>query len=47
MREFNDWINFHDIVDLPLRCAKFTWSNLQETPEMSRLDHFFSFESFD
>lgn len=25
----------HDLVDLPLRSAKFTWSNLEETPVVS------------
>ena len=40
MREFNDWINFHDLVDFPLTVAKYMWSNLQGNPLMSRLDCF-------
>ena len=40
MRGFNDWIQFHDLVDLPLRGADFTWSNMQTKPVMSRLDRF-------
>ena len=29
MGDFSDWIRHHDLFDLPLRGADFTWSNLQ------------------
>lgn len=40
MRDFNDWISLHDLVDLPLQGAGFTWSNKQNEPVMSHLDRF-------
>lgn len=40
MWTFSDWILHHDIVDLPLRGADFTWSNMQEDLVMCRLDRF-------
>ena len=38
MRDFSDWIRYHDLFDLPLRGADFTWSNWQKNPVMIRLD---------
>lgn len=40
MRDFSDWIRSNDLVDLPLRAADFTWSNMQREPIISRLDWF-------
>eukprot|EP00268_Persea_americana_P016540 TRINITY_DN17840_c0_g1_i1.p1 TRINITY_DN17840_c0_g1~~TRINITY_DN17840_c0_g1_i1.p1 ORF type:complete len:127 (+),score=12.08 TRINITY_DN17840_c0_g1_i1:428-808(+) len=41
MESFSDWINSHYLVDLqPGRGAKFTWSNHQSPPTLSRLDKF-------
>lgn len=37
---FSDWINPQLLVDLPLVGAKFTWSNHQDPPIMTRLDKF-------
>lgn len=38
MRDFDDWIILHDLVDLPLIRVDFTWSNTQAIPVMSRLE---------
>lgn len=40
MRDFSDWIRQHDLSDLPLSGAKFTWTNNQEDPIMSPPDQF-------
>ena len=40
MRDFSDWIWSNDLVDLPLRAADFTWSNMRRDPIISRLDRF-------
>ncbi|XP_058096321.1 uncharacterized protein LOC131241982 [Magnolia sinica] len=40
MEEFSDWIQSHELVDLPLFGARFTWSNGRQTPIQSRLDRF-------
>ena len=40
MRDFSDWICHHDLFDLPLRGADFTWSDLQKNAVMRRLDRF-------
>ena len=40
MRDFSDWIHQHDLIDLPLSGAKFTWTNNQQDPMMSQLDRF-------
>ncbi|CAN1302573.1 hypothetical protein LINPERPRIM_LOCUS25527 [Linum perenne] len=39
MSWFNDWIEELMLVDLPLRGANFTWSNLQARPSLSKIDH--------
>ncbi|XP_026431387.1 uncharacterized protein LOC113328521 [Papaver somniferum] len=40
MTQFNDFIEHHNLVDLPLKGARFTWSNGQSNPVMCRLDRF-------
>lgn len=40
MKDFSDWILLHELVDLPLGGAEFTWSNNQEELSMSQLDRF-------
>ncbi|XP_026431923.1 uncharacterized protein LOC113329172 [Papaver somniferum] len=40
MRKFNKFIVEHDIIDLPLKGARYTWSNGQSNPVMCRLDKF-------
>lgn len=40
MRDFDDWIILHDLVDLPLIRVDFTWSNTHAIPVMSRLEQF-------
>lgn len=40
MMAFNDWIQHYDLVDLPLGGARYTWTNCQGNPVMSRLDRF-------
>ena len=40
MRDFSNWIRFHDLVDLPLRGTDFPWTDIQTDPVLSRLDRF-------
>ena len=40
MRDFDDFIRECELIDLPLRNASFTWSNLQENPVCKRLVRF-------
>ena len=40
MRDFDDFIRDCELIDLPLRNAPFTWSNMQESPMCKRLDRF-------
>ena len=40
MQDFSDRIRHHDLVDLFMRGAEFTWSNLQVDLVMCRLDRF-------
>lgn len=40
MKYFSNWILNNEIVDLPLGGVKFTWSNGQAPPIISRLDRF-------
>lgn len=40
MKDFNDWINHHNLVDLPLHGVEFTWSNMQKDPVICHLDRF-------
>lgn len=40
MMQFNEWIEELELVDLPLRGAKFTWTNNQDRRVCSKLDQF-------
>ncbi|KAL6322627.1 hypothetical protein AAG906_014299 [Vitis piasezkii] len=40
MKDFDDFISDCELIDLPLRSASFTWSNMQENPVCKRLDRF-------
>lgn len=40
MQRFSSWIENMELVDLPLGGASFTWSNMQEEPNLARLDKF-------
>ncbi|RVW48808.1 hypothetical protein CK203_104316 [Vitis vinifera] len=40
MKDFDDFIRDCELIDLPLRSASFTWSNMQENPVCKRLDCF-------
>lgn len=40
MSRSSDFINSHELVDLPLGGRRFTWTNNQERVAMSRIDHF-------
>lgn len=40
MQQFSDRINSNSIINLHLSRAAFTWSNLQRSPLMSKLDRF-------
>ena len=39
---FNEAISALGLVELPLYGRKFTWSNMQQSPLLERLDWFFS-----
>lgn len=41
VRDFADWIQFHNLIDMPPSGYSFIWSNNQEQPILSRLDRFF------
>lgn len=47
MRKFNEFIVEHDLIDLPLKGARYTWSNGQANPIMCRLDRFLISSSFE
>lgn len=40
MQDFFDWINSNALLDLHLHGSKYTWSNHQLHPILSRLDRF-------
>lgn len=40
MRDFANWIRFHNLIDLPRSGSSFTWSNNQERHILSRPDKF-------
>lgn len=37
MMDFSDWINRHSLIDLHLGGARYTWSNHQIPPSLSRI----------
>ncbi|XP_026405612.1 uncharacterized protein LOC113300621 [Papaver somniferum] len=47
MKNFNEFIIEHDLIDLPLKGARYTWSNGQTNPVMCRLDRFLISPSFE
>ncbi|XP_026438856.1 uncharacterized protein LOC113337381 [Papaver somniferum] len=47
MLKFNKFIVEHDLIDLPLKGARYTWSNGQSNPVMCRLDRFLISPSFE
>ncbi|XP_026440567.1 uncharacterized protein LOC113339529 [Papaver somniferum] len=47
MENFSHFIDEHDLVDLPLKGARYTWSNHQVNPIMCRLDRFFFSSTFE
>lgn len=47
MCNFSNFISCHCLVDPHLKGARFTWSNKQASPTMSRLDRFLFFPSWE
>ncbi|XP_026451679.1 uncharacterized protein LOC113352009 [Papaver somniferum] len=47
MKMFSKFIVEHDLIDLPLKGARYTWSNGQANPVMCRLDRFLISPSFE
>jgi exonuclease III len=47
LTRFRDTLNACDLKDIHLQNRKFTWSNEQDSPTMSRIDAFFSNEEWD
>ncbi|XP_026429782.1 uncharacterized protein LOC113326232 [Papaver somniferum] len=47
MKKLNKFIVEHDLIDLPLKGARYTWSNGQTNPVMCRLDRFLISPSFE
>ncbi|CAN1250788.1 hypothetical protein LINPERPRIM_LOCUS7518 [Linum perenne] len=42
MSWFNEWCDDLEMIELPLRGASFTWSNLRSSPAQSRIDRVFT-----
>lgn len=40
MEVFCDFVDRNKLINVPLSGARFTWSNFQERPSMSKLDKF-------
>lgn len=40
MLDFNDFIIFHELIDLPLKGSRFTWTSGEDNPILCRLDRF-------
>ncbi|XP_026420529.1 uncharacterized protein LOC113316582 [Papaver somniferum] len=47
MRYFANFIYTHDLIDLPMKGARYTWSNRQSNPVMFSLDRFLLSPSFE
>lgn len=47
MKDFASFIEQHELVNLPLKGARYTWSNNQSNPVMCRLDRFLLSPSFE
>ncbi|XP_026433561.1 uncharacterized protein LOC113331002 [Papaver somniferum] len=47
MTQFNKFIEEHELIDLPLKGARYIWSNGQSNPVMCRLDRFLISPSFE
>ncbi|XP_026420155.1 uncharacterized protein LOC113316149 [Papaver somniferum] len=47
MRDFANFIYTHDLIDLPMKVSRYTWSNGQSNLVMSRLDRFLLSPSFE
>ncbi|XP_026416134.1 uncharacterized protein LOC113311518 [Papaver somniferum] len=47
MKSFASFIEKHELIDLPLKGARYTWSNNQSVPIMCRLDRFLLSPSFE
>jgi hypothetical protein len=45
MLMFNEAISQLGIVELPLKGRQYTWSNMQKSPLLERLDRFFATSS--
>jgi hypothetical protein len=43
MMSFNDIIQAHDLEEIPLKGTQYTWSNMQSTPLLEKLDWIFTF----
>jgi endonuclease/exonuclease/phosphatase family metal-dependent hydrolase len=43
---FNEAISNLDLVEIPLKGRKYTWSSMQSTPLLQRLDWFFTSHSW-
>ncbi|XP_026438519.1 uncharacterized protein LOC113337042 [Papaver somniferum] len=47
MRKFSQFISTHALVDLPLKGSKYTWSNGQASPTLTRIDMFLFSSDFE
>lgn len=47
MREFMEFINLKGLRDLSIGGLRYTWSNMQERPKLSKLDRFFLSSEWD
>jgi endonuclease/exonuclease/phosphatase family metal-dependent hydrolase len=43
---FSEAISQLGLIELPLKCRKYTWSNMQQDPLLERLDWFFTSSSW-
>lgn len=47
MDKFGDFISRWNLIDGPLKGTKYTWSNFQDVPLLSRLDRFLYYNSWE